>query len=116
MRPLLQSELDPVLAVSGEIRFEPISNGSYQAHFEVEISPPPGDTTAYSVIYRKRKGFYEEIDLRDFQREEHLYGQAKSGTLPEVLDGVSELLSSFAVHSEALGCEVFSGFTVTKAP
>jgi hypothetical protein len=109
-RQELAMELAQLPRLSGQMDFSKLSLDSRQAHYRVEIEPPPLPGTRYSLAYCELPVFDEEVAPQLLRREQNPYPARAEGQLPDSFSRGGRIYWAFELEVPAMSCAVVSGW------
>ena len=108
-RQTLADRLAAVPRLKGELAFEPLSPLTRKVTYRIQSDPPPA-SGRFRLLHADLEAFDSEVPESKVEWEDLNYEQARSGELPQTYVRGSRVYWTFAVASEALGCDVVSGW------
>jgi hypothetical protein len=106
----LAADLAQLPKLTGQVDFARLSPDSRQAHYRVQIAPPPPDGARYSLLYCELPVFDEEVSPQLLHREQNPYATRAEGDLADSFSRGTRLYWTFEFDVPALGCAVVSGW------
>jgi hypothetical protein len=105
-----QEQLRPVPRLGAELWLEKISEESRILKFSAQASPAPDEDAHLVFAYQRLEWFDAPLVESAERRVAGLYGHLRDHSLPGTLSRGDRVAGALRMHSEALGCEIISGW------